>query len=205
MSKNPQNSAFHKILIQYGFSTDVSPILQKLDLVTESIPTEENLIEIPDEEIIPIPEIEDETVDDITENDMQKCALNEFAKIFKEKNQLKFLPKVDKNHLKDILLYDDPEEFVQFKREYTTYVKKVALDQSVDPDSITLCNHPTCLNPAIPTLNYCTYHITLDPDYTRFGLFNKCQFEIRGEQCETPCSEKFQNCAIHRKYSKSKK
>ena len=205
MSKNSPNSVFLKTLASYGFSGEVSPVLQRMDLVTETIPNDEDLIEIPDEEILPVPEIEDERVDDISESDMRNCALTSLANTFKEKNEVLFLPKVEKTHLKNILVYDDPADFVQFKREYATYIKKTAADQLLDEGTINLCSVPTCLNTAIPTMKYCTYHITMDPDYSRFGLFNTCQFKLRGEECETPCSVKFVNCTIHRKNTKTKK
>ena len=69
MKKLDYNYIFINAAKKYGIDTDNSPAISKLDLITETSPNEQLLIEIPDDVVFPIKEICDKREDKITDEE----------------------------------------------------------------------------------------------------------------------------------------
>ena len=206
MTKNDVNSLFLKTLESNAISTATPKSLAKMKLVTEKIPEPSDLVEIPDEEIFPISEILDETNKEITPQEITKSALSDMLSSFIQRTKVLKPPTVEKSNLQNMMIYDDPQQFIEFKREYATYLSAVASNLGIPVSAIQLCSFPLCLNQAIPNFHFCINHMEMEHEFDKVDLFSRCNFTTQGERCETPCSPKFQYCTFHRqKLAKSKK
>ena len=198
MSNSEISQSFILALKKNGIRTDYDPVLDDYKLVSQNVPSEENLIEIPDEEIFPMPSVET-NIPHYSSHQLVSCAYKEVLDNFQNSKE-KSSDTVQKDNLKSMMPIQDPEEFVKFKQEYNTYVAKTCESYDFETPA-SLCSVPTCLNTAIPTFDYCICHIEMDPKFEALGLLKKCE----NEDCEIPTSMKFGLCTFHRTKKNQKK
>ena len=197
MNKLEQNFVFITTVKKFGVETEVSPEISKLNLITETAPDEDVLIEIPDEEELPIKEISDEREETISQEKFTTICYDEIKNCFAQKEKNSDDQHVQKENLRSMLPIRDAEQFVKMKREYQTYLSYLS-DQNSLETPISLCKYPICLNNALPSLQYCACHIEMDPKFKEIAFVQKCDFAVNGQRCEVAVSPKYQQCSFHR-------
>ena len=204
MRKLHSNSNFVTALNKNGIDLDPPTIYDTLNLKTSKIPSEDSLIKIPNIETFPL-EIPENNLIDF--NIKEKFVESSYQLILKNLQKL-----IQKNisdnsntlNFQEILPFDTSMEFVQFKRELQTYYQEISKENNFDIN-ITVCKDPICLNSAVPTFEYCSYHLPTDDKFNSQPFLSQCDFIFNGSRCETPCSTKNQQCSLHKRSKKNKK
>ena len=152
-----QDPIFQNVLNKFGFDLEIKDSFSSIEFSqTKTVPDPKETIPIPLQEQFPLEEPK------IPENDgeipvavIESAALELLRKSRvppKERNgEEKLIPS-------NLLPTENIEDFILFKRELQTYFSVKSKAEQL-PFEIQICHHPTCLNCAVPSFNFCTYHL----------------------------------------------
>ena len=152
-----QDPVFQSVLNKFGFDLDVPERFSDIEFSeTRTVPDPKSTITVPLVEKFPI------EPPPVPENDGQ-VPYSQIESAGLELLQISRIPpkepkKVEKNVPINFLPTENVEDFVLLKREMQTYFAKFSEEEKL-PFKIEVCHFPTCLNNAVPTYRYCTYHM----------------------------------------------
>ncbi|EAY19467.1 hypothetical protein TVAG_135980 [Trichomonas vaginalis G3] len=159
---------------------------------------ESDLVQVPDIEEFPLPQIEPRPA--IQPDVLRQAVVQSQFEILLSQLQTAIStshPSSELERLEPGREFESPEELLKFKRALATYYNEEA--QKIGwTKPIQICQEPICLNMAIPSFNYCSNHLSKDPNFKSQSFIKKCSaVDENANECQFPAQSGVGLCIHH--------